>query len=409
MSEEAIAPASPPAKESAERLGLRVHPRPVVRMSRRMIGLLIGVAAAALAGAAMWSLSKRVGGAGPGKELYNVDRVQTADGLAKLPSDYRGTMAAGVPQLGGPMPGDLGRPMLRAEREGRLDPSAPAPPDQAGQAIRARAEEARRQGLAIRKADVFFQGAHGAAAQSPATPAPIAGDAPAAAGAASAQPPAAGSQAAKQAFMAAEPDRRIYASGDLEAPASPYQLMAGTVISAALVTGVSSDLPGDIIATVTANVFDSVTGRHLLIPQGARLIGRYDSSVGYAQNRLLLKWERLIFPNGSSILLGNLPGADVGGQAGLRDRTDNHVDRLIGGAVLATVLGVSAELGTNSVSANRSIVIATGDSAQNAVSQIGQEITRKNLDVQPTLTIRPGFPLRVIVEKDVILRPIVQR
>ena len=395
----------PPAKVAPERLALRVTPRPVVRMSRRMIGLLIGIAAAALAGAAMWSLSKRIGGPASGKELYNVDRVQTADGLATLPADYRAMSKAppGVPQLGAPMPGDLGRPMLKAEQDGRLGGGAPSAPDTAGQAVRNRAEEARRQREAVRRSDVFFGGARagGAPAALPAS-AEVAGSTP---GDTGAPAPVDGTQAAKRAFMAGEPDKRIYASGDIRTPASPYQLMAGTVIAAALVTGISSDLPGEAIASVTANVYDSVTGRHLLIPQGARLIGRYDSAVGYAQNRLLLKWERLILPDGSSILLDNLPGTDAGGQAGLKDRTDNHVDRLIGGAVLATVLGVGSSYGSNSVSTDRSVVVATGDSAQSAVGQIGQEITRRNLDVQPTLTIRPGFPLRVIVEKDLILRP----
>lgn len=133
----------------------------------------------------------------------------------------------------------------------------------------------------------------------------------------------------------------------MQAPQSPYQLMAGTVIAAALVTGISSGLPGDIIGVVTADVFDSVTGRFTLISQGTRLFGRYDSGVVYGQSRVLLKWKRLIFPDGSSIILDNLPGTDTGGRAGLKDRTDNHFDRLAGGAVVATLLGVGASLGTN--------------------------------------------------------------
>ncbi|CAN5279287.1 TrbI/VirB10 family protein [soil metagenome] len=403
-----IAPAEPAPKVEPERLALRVRPRPVMRMSRRMIALMIGVSAAALAGAAMWSLSKRAIGPGGATELYNVDRVQTADGLANLPRDYRTTAKspAGVPQLGGPMPGDLGRPMLRAQEEGRLAPGQPVAPDQAGQSIQTRADEARRQRDAVRRSNVLFQSGQGVPGAFAALAPDVASAGPADPAAPPVTAPVDGSQAAKRAFMATDAQKRIYASGQIQTPQSPYQLMAGTVIAAALVTGISSDLPGDIIATVTANVFDSVTGRYLLIPQGTRLFGRYDSGIGYAQNRLLLKWERMIFPDGSSILLDNLPGADAAGRTGLKDRTDNRFDRLAGGAVLATLLGVGASYGTNRVGGDRSIVIATGDSAQQAVTQVGQDITARNLDVQPTLTIRPGFPLRVIVERDLILRPV---
>lgn len=385
--------AEPAAKVPPDRLALRVRPRPVVRMSRKMIALAIGFIAVAFAGAAIWSLSRALP-ARDQTELYAVDRVDKPDALATLPKDYRAP--DGVPQLGPPLPGDLGKPILSAQADGRMAPDPHGDGDR-----QVRAEEARRQREAIRRSDILFQRA-GAASVTPAASSPL----PTAEIVPVPPPPAAGAQAAKRAFLADAAEKRIYASADIQTPASPYQLMAGSVIPAALVTGISSDLPGTVIAVVTAPVHDSVSGRAILIPQGAKLIGRYDSAVGYAQSRLLLRWERLIFPDGRSILLDNLPGADAGGQAGLEDRTDHHVDRLIGGAVLATVLGVGTSYGSSSVDADRSLVIATGDSAQGAVAQIGSEITRKNLDVQPTLTIRPGFPLKILVEKDIILPPL---
>lgn len=189
-------------------------------------------------------------------------------------------------------------------------------------------------------------------------------------------------------------------------PASPYQVMAGTVISAALVTGLRSDLPGDAIATVTEPVYDTATGQHLLIPQGSRLLGRYNSQVSFGQDSVQVVWNRVILPDTSSFVLDGLAGADTAGFAGLQDGVDRHWSRLLAGAALTTLLGVGAELAApeNRTDGNR-IVIAGRDSAQDSVNQVGQELTRRNLNVQPTLTIRPGMPVRVIVNRDLVLRP----
>jgi type IV secretion system protein VirB10 len=184
--------------------------------------------------------------------------------------------------------------------------------------------------------------------------------------------------------------------------------MAGTVIPAALLTGINSDLPGEIEAQVTSPVYDTVTGRLLLIPQGARLRGQYDSQIAYGQRRVLLAWTRLIMPDGSSIVLDRLPGVDTIGQAGLEDRVDWHLGRVASGAALSSVLGVAAALAEpNQVatSGNGVVIIAGKQSLQDSLNQVGQEITRRNLDVQPTLQIRPGFPIRVIVNRDLVLRP----
>src|SRR6185312_11662520 len=148
----------------------------------------------------------------------------------------------------------------------------------------------------------------------------------------------------KEAFLAKEGDARTRQVGSLQPPASPFQVMAGTVIPAALVTGINSDLPGQVIASVTEPVYDTATGRFLLIPQGSRLIGRYDSQVAFGQQRVLLVWLRLILPDTSSIALDKLPGIDPAGYAGLEDGADWHWGRILTGAALSTMLGVSSEL-----------------------------------------------------------------
>ena len=180
------------------------------------------------------------------------------------------------------------------------------------------------------------------------------------------------------------------------------------MIAAALVTGLKSDLPGPVIGQVSENVYDSVTGQTLLIPQGSQVIGKYDSAVAYGQERLLLIWTRLILPDGSSIVLDNLPATDPAGYAGLEDEIDYHTWRLIKGVMLSTVLGISSELAANSgdrSSGNR-IIIAARDSADSSANQVGQRLVQKEIALQPTLTVRPGWPLRIVVNRDLVfLRP----
>ena len=187
-------------------------------------------------------------------------------------------------------------------------------------------------------------------------------------------------------------------------PASPYEIQAGTVIPGALVTGINSDLPGQIIGVVTQNVFDSVTGRYLLIPQGSRLLGRYSSVVGNGENRVLIAWQRLILPNGDSIVLDAMPGTDQEGQSGLHDKVDYHFRKLAEAAALSTAIayGGNLAINPNSTSTNQDVV---GNTIAQEASQIGQRIINRQLDVQPTITIRPGWPFRILVNKDIILKP----
>jgi type IV secretion system protein VirB10 len=195
-------------------------------------------------------------------------------------------------------------------------------------------------------------------------------------------------------------------SGNLQIPASPYQVMAGTVIAAALVTGIKSDLPGDVIATVTEPIYDTATGKFLLIPQGSRILGRYNSQVSYGQSRVQMVWNRIILPDTSSLTLDNLVGTDPAGYAGVEDEIDRHWGRILAGAALTTLLGVGAELAApeNRQDGNR-IIITGRDSAQDSINQVGQEMTRRNLNVQPTLTARPGLPVRIVANRDLQLRP----
>jgi type IV secretion system protein VirB10 len=207
----------------------------------------------------------------------------------------------------------------------------------------------------------------------------------------------------KLAFLTASTDRRTVSPDRVANPPSPYVVQAGAVIAAALITAIRSDLPGQVTAQVTENVYDSPTGRYLLIPQGSKLVGLYDSQISFGQDRVLLAWTRLIMPNGRSIVLERQSGADAQGFAGLEDQVDHHWLRLFAAAALSTVLGVGSELGaTNN---DNAIVQALREGSSNSLNQTGQQVVRRNLNIQPTITIRPGFPVRVIVNRDLVLAP----
>jgi type IV secretion system protein VirB10 len=174
------------------------------------------------------------------------------------------------------------------------------------------------------------------------------------------------------------------------------------VISAALITGIRSDLPGQITAQVTENIYDSPTGKILLVPQGTRVIGQYDSGVGFGQRRVLLVWNRLIFPNGRSIVLERQPGADAEGYAGLEDGVDYHWGELFKAAALSTLLSVGARPAhrdRKATSFARCATVRPQHQPDRAADR------QRQLNIAPTLTIRPGFPVRVIVTRDLVLEP----
>jgi len=407
-----------PFEEQAEALKLRAKPRPVTQINRKVVIAGAGVAVILLFLAASVALDPpKVSGDEEPRELYNTRNRPTADALAALPAGYDQLREAEAPpRLGPPIAGDLGGAFIQAERDLGIDPTAMVPPsynfrpDPVSEAERA---ERIRQARLIQdslESPVFFQVSNRGG-----DPAPTMGEArdPFAAltEAAGRQPglpsgPAtqdANLQSSKIAFANEALDEAIYNPHRIVDPASPYQVMAGTVIPASLITGLNSDLPGTIIGQITQPVYDTVTGDHLLIPQGARLIGRYDSRMSFGQERALVVWDRVLFPDGSSIQIDALPGADQQGYAGLSDRVDNHWGRVFTAAGLATLLGVGTELAFDDE--DDGLARAVRDGFQDTTNQAGQRIVDRNLNIQPTLRVRPGWPLRVIVTRDLILRP----
>jgi type IV secretion system protein VirB10 len=215
-------------------------------------------------------------------------------------------------------------------------------------------------------------------------------------------------QEEKRTFSKESRDQNPYLLAALRYPLSKYEIKAGTIIPSLLITGLNSDLPGQITAQVRENVYDTATGRYLLIPQGTRLVGEYDSKVAYGQDRALIVWSRLIMPNGNSISLEGMPGVDMSGYAGLSDKVNNHYARLLTGVILGSVIGAGAQVATGgqgtAFNAPSFGQLAVSGAAQN-INQAGQQITQRNLNMQPTIEIRPGLKLNVFVTKDMILRP----
>lgn len=351
-------------REIAEALRLRADPPHVRRLSR---GVLIGgvaVASLLIGAAVVLNWSSRTLPRGP-DERVGAYGAGTPEGLQALPDDYEAP-----PKLGPPLPGDLGRPILKAQE--RADDALK--PD--GNAANQDEQRAIRSGLFARVETTRDDKAADRESRS----AGITGD---------------------SVGKAAPPEGR---GGETDAISfSHYVLQAGAIIPAALITALNSNLPGPVTAQVTENVYDSPTGRYLLIPQGSRLIGSYDNRVGYGQDRILILWTRLLLPDGRSIPLDNLMGADVAGQSGIEDEVDHHWDRLLFAAGLSTLLGIGAELGANDQS---DIARAIRDSAQDTIGRTGNDIVRRQLDTPPTITVRAGFPMRVMVTRDIVIEPI---
>jgi type IV secretion system protein VirB10 len=407
----------PEQKVEPDTLELRAQPRPVTRINRKV---LIGAAAVVLlliAGLVLLALrapSLRV--AAP-QELFNVEHKPIADALSKLPATYEG------------LPPDKKPPAAKATTPG-LPKGVPAagPGDWDDEADRAEKALLARMEAEARKSPVLFRLQLKAPPKEtvtaevrpepplPPTPAVADGGLTAlsalraaeravalAGGDLDALGAATSDQTRKLTFLKSGPEKDIYNPHALQTPASPYQLMAGTIIAASLITGLNSDLPGFVIAQVTENVFDSVSGRHLLIPQGARLVGKYDNIVAFGQERALVVWQRIILPDGTSIVIDNLPATDTGGYAGLADQVDFHTWKLLKGVALATVLGVGSELTFGS--SDSDLIRALQQSTQATTNRAGQRLIERQLNVQPTITVRPGWPLRIIVHRDILLRP----
>jgi type IV secretion system protein TrbI len=396
-------------KEPAPDLALRARPRSVTRLNRRTLVILASLTCLVVLIATLWAFTPHPVEHGDAPESASPPTVAKAEGLSRLPKDYTAWQppVTHVPELG-PATGELGRPVLRAEEQSGIARDFDFKPNADEDHARVKRLRDQEEAESATKAKIFFPLSHQAKApDSQLAPVPMSApeNALSALGAPSTATSEPSGQPHKERFLTESPDRSTEASGSLKRPRSPYELLAGTVIAAALLTGIDSDLPGEVLASVTESVYDTVTGRYLLIPQGSRLIGQYDSEVAFGQRRVLLVWTRLLRPDGSSIVLDRLPGMDTEGHAGLEDQVDYHWGRIVAGAALSTLLGINAQLVAQNQS-NGSVIVATRDSAQDSVNQTGQQLTRKNLDIQPTLKVRPGFELRVMVQRDLTLEPV---
>ena len=394
MSEAVITPAP---KLAPETLAIRAKPARAIRFRRGVIIAIAALGSVSLIAVAWIALKPRVFSAvADRQELSEPNNRPSTDALNGLPSTY-----GDAPKLGPPLPGDLGRPILESQR--RMATETGTGSDASAQMAAQERERRLAELKAARESGILVQGRTAASTAPPSesapTPAPGAADAAKPALDPDRDPNA---QGRKAQFVGA-----LDKSGDvnphtLAGAPSPYLLSAGSVISASLITGLRSDLPGLVTAQVTSQVFDSPTGRILLIPQGSRLIGSYDSVVAFGQKRALIVWQRIMLPDGSSLQIDNVPATDASGYAGLQDKVDFHTWTLLKGVALATLIGVGSEL---TVTGESDLVQAIRESTQQNISRAGDQLTSRNLNIQPTITIRPGATVRLVVHKDLILAP----
>ncbi|WP_395331945.1 TrbI/VirB10 family protein [Novosphingobium sp. BL-8H] len=384
-----------PAKLDPETLAIRAMTPRVTRFRKEVIIGGSVLAALALIGIAWIALQPRVAGRMIAESTVSQpDRKPSDEALAGLPKSY-----GDVPKLGPPLPGDLGRPILMAQQRQLAGAGlAPVVAPGTGEVQQQRAAELK----AAMQSSLLVQGAHPAAGANVAAAPSVAATGTDAGPTECGETAASGGTDRKSQFAEKLEERGDVNPHSVAAPVSPYMLMAGSVIAASLVTGVNSDVPGMVVAQVTQSVFDSTTGQILLIPQGARLVGKYDSVVAYGQSRALVIWQRLVMPDGKSLRLDNMPAADPSGYSGLSDKVNFHTGRLLKGVAIATLLGVGTEL---SITGESDLVQAIRESAQTSVSRAGDQITQRNLDVQPTIDIRPGAPVRLVVRQDLVLAP----
>ena len=359
----------------------------VMRLSRKTLAVLGGAAGIAIGGALLWAL--RPVDPKAAQELYEVAVPNRSETVTGAPADY-----GAVPKLGPPLPGDLGRPIVSAQKAGEPMPvpaMGPPPADPAQSARKQARLRAMQEREAAQGSRLFLGGTGGAMSGTTA------------AEALSSQAQAAnvpeGAKTGRQAFLAGGPRGGAESGERIVAPSSAAVIQAGTVIPAALITGIRSDLPGQITAQVTQNIYDSPTGRLLLVPQGARLIGEYDSEVAAGQRRVLLAWDRLILPGGRSIRLDRQPGADAAGYAGLEDRVNSHWGRMLRAALVSSLLGVGTEL---AASGEGDLVRALRSGLQDGTNEAGRRVVEREISMAPTLTVRPGFVFRVIVARDLV-------
>lgn len=388
----------PERKASAASMLAAPRP-PVTRWNRKV--LLAG--SCGLAALVALGFYLGFGGARP-RQNKNVDLQASVDteNPQKPEISARFAQGYGDPGLIAPIPGTapLPPPEALAPLAAPAAPQGSAAPDPA---IAAAREEAR----AASGSGPFFQSGERPASDIAPSVGGYIGPAPGGSAAeTSAEVQPQNGQVAKRQF-AASAKAQDYLSNTLVGPLSPWEIKAGTLIPAALITAINSDLPGDVVAQVTRPIFDHVTGKTVLIPQGSRLIGQYDAQVAYGQDRALIAWTRIIMPNGSSINLGAMPATDRTGASGLSDRSDRHFSQLARGIALSTLfsIGAASAQDAGNRSAGGLAVNSTANGVANQAQQVGQRITERDLGRQPTLKIRAGWPVQVLVNKDMVLAP----
>ncbi|WP_287103973.1 TrbI/VirB10 family protein [Brevundimonas sp.] len=360
-------------------------PRPgAVRIRKPVVQAMVGGAALLLSGSLAWAFIVQPDLKAKARDAAEAERLDEARGGVR-PSDRVTDQPSTYDRL---EPGGDQLPPPRGAEEAAdrpVDPSVAAPARVPNAAYGPpRAVGPRPPGVAQQAAasGLFFDAGRASGASAPA------GDASAGA----AQDPTLRDYGA------------IYSPHGLVAPVSPYELKAGAIVPGVLLTGVDTARPGPVVATVTQNVFDSITGRHLLVPQGARLIGRHEGESAHGDRRAFLVWDRLILPNGKSVLLTEEPGVDGAGAVGVQGRTDRRlwslgIASLFAGAI--TTLGELARGGGD----DRSVIASAGDAASIEAAQVGGRLIDRELTVRPSIRVRAGAPVRVMITRDLILEP----
>lgn len=404
-------PASQAAGEGDEKVPpqsvqFRGKPPRAIRFDRRILIGATTIVLCGVAATAWWALGRGGGMVTLKPADQAIGAARAPDALAALPETY-----GAVPQLGPPLPGDLGRPILRKQEQMLANPDAGREKEEARRRAQAAQDKAQALLDAARTSGLMVNSGRAAAREPDIVPVDLTarpeGGIPAQGGTLSMRDegvdpstPVLAEAAAKAGFLKGATADPGLNGHPIVPPASATILASGSVIAASLLTGIDSDLPGLVTAQVTHGVHDSATGRHLLIPQGARLIGRYENAIGYGQSRLLLVWQRLIFPDGRSVALENMPATDGAGHAGLTDKVDAHADRLAGGILLSSLLSLGANL---SIGGESDLVRAVRESSQQNVMRAGDRLTQRNLEVSPTIRIRPGTPVNLLVHQDLLL------
>ncbi len=367
--------ATDPSPDNRPPLATRAPPPKPRRLSRKVIAGLSGAAAFAIAGALAWSLSDGSRNHDTSENVM-IASGQDADALTDAPKDYSDIKS----------PEDMGPPALPTDET--VEPPSDATPAPSAPDPAATEAERQRQAQASARASKLFSATDASRALPDEDPD----------SARAIQPTRTPSPSAQANSHPATTN-----SGRIVPPPGAHVLMTGSTISGALVTGLSSDLPGQVIAQVTEDVFDSVTGQTRLIPQGAKLLGTYDSKVAFGQDRALVIWNRLLYPDGRSITLDQMDATDGSGAAGVADRVDNHWGRIIKAGIVATLFGIGTEL--SDTGGDSAIAEAIRDSSGPTVGRAGDRLVERELEIRPSISIRPGTRIRVLVSRDLLLEP----